>query len=988
MADKNRTKAQLIEELEALRAQVAALEQSEAGRARAEEAYRALVEHSLQGLAILQDDRIIFANAALAEILGYSVEELLALSLEEIKAAVHPEDWALIWGRYQDRLAGKPVPSRYEFRLIRKDGAVRRVEMFSSLIEYLGKPAAQTAFVDITERVQAEEELRLAKLVIENSPTVVIRWKAEEEEGWPVVFVSENVAQFGYSVEELLSGEVSYASIVHPDDLERMSREVREYSRAGYEDYRQEYRIVTKDGEARWLDDQTVVERDADGRVTHYQGVLTDITGRKQAEEEVKRRNRELALLNQVIAAATSTLEVEKVLEVTCRELALAFDVPQVAAALLNDEHTAITVVAEYLAEGRPSAMGDVIPLEGNPATQYVIQHKSPLAIADAQTDPRIAPVHELMERRGTVSLLIVPLVVRDEVVGTIGVDATERREFSAEESELAASAAAAVAQVLDSARLFESERRQRQLAERLRGIGLVVGSSLDLEQVLEFVLDQLAKVVPYDYSEVQLLQGDVAVVIAERNMQSDRPREFPLEESPYDQRLAQGDGPLLVPDLRECLGWKFVQGAEDVRCAIGLPLIVRDRVIGILNIFSREAGHFGQEDVEVVAAFAQQAAIAIENARLYRALEERAGALGQAIQERTAELQRAKERVEAILTNSPDAILLLDADGTIRTGNLAFHQTFGYQFDETYTQPLTALAGPAHAGLLAEAVQRVVDSGESARLEIVAQRKDETTFDAEVALGPIREGGEVHAMVCSLRDISALKEVERMKDAFVSNVSHELRTPITSIKLYLSLLESGRPDRRPGYMSVLMSEADRMARLIDELLDISRIDAGRIALTLEPLRLAELVEVALNHYLPQAEAKSLNLRAELSPALPALADSSQMAQVLNNLMTNAINYTSEGEVVILTGQAEREGRHYTTLTVRDTGQGIPEDELPHVFERFYRGEQVRQSGIRGTGLGLAIVKEIVEMHGGLIEMTSQVGVGTSVSVWLPSVEE
>jgi PAS domain S-box-containing protein len=987
MADKNRSKAQLIEELEALRAQVAALEQSEAGRAQAEEAYRTLVEHSLQGLAILQDDHIIFANTAVAEIFGYSVEELLSLSLGEIKATVHSEDWALIWGRYRDRLAGKPVPQRYEFRLIRKDGAVRRVEMFSSLIEYRGKPAVQAAFIDITERVQAEEELRLAKLVIENSPTVVIRWRAEEGKGWPVVFVSENVARFGYSVEELLSGEVSYASIVHPDDLERMSREVREYSEGGSECYRQEYRIVTKDGEARWLDDQTVVERDADGRATHYQGVLTDITERKQAEDEVKRRNRELALLNRVIAAATSTLEVEKVLEVTCRELALAFDVPQVAAALLNDEHTAITVVAEYLAEGRPSAMGEAIPLKGNPATQYVIQHKSPLAIADAQTDPRTAPVHELMERRGTVSLLIVPLMVRDEVVGTIGVDATERREFSAEESELAANAAAAVAQVLDGARLFESERRQRQLAERLRGIGLVVGSSLDLEQVLEFVLDQLAKVVPYDCSEVQLLHGDVAVVIAERNMQG-RPREFLLEEFPYDQRLAQGEGPLLVPDLHECMGWKFVQGVEDVRCAIGLPLIVRDRVIGILNVFSREAGLFSQEDVEVVAAFAQQAAIAIDNARLYRELEERAGALGQAIQERTAELRHAKERVEAILTNSPDAILLLDADGKIRTGNLAFHQTFGYQFDEAYTQPLTALAGPEHAGLLAEAVQRVVNSGELARLEIVAQRKDGTAFDAEVALGPIREGGEVHAMVCSLRDISALKEVERMKDAFVSNVSHELRTPITSIKLYLSLLESGRPDRRPGYMSVLASEADRMARLIDELLDISRIDAGRIELTLGPLRLAELVEVALNHYLPQAEAKSLNLRAELSPAPPALADSSQIAQVLNNLVTNAINYTSEGEVVILTGQAEREGRRYTTLTVRDTGQGIPEDEQPHVFERFYRGEQVRQSGIRGTGLGLAIVKEIVEMHGGLIEMDSQVGVGTSVGVWLPSVEE
>jgi PAS domain S-box-containing protein len=182
---------------------------------------------------------------------------------------------------------------------------------------------------------------------------------------------------------------------------------------------------------------------------------------------ELERRNQELALLNRVVAATTSRLEPNAVLETVCCELAKAFGAPQAAASVLNEARTECVVVAEYLAEGRPSAMGHVIPLEGNPATRYVVEKRAPLAVTDVQHDPRTAAFHHLTQERGTVSLLILPLMVRGETVGTMGVDLIERHEFTDEETALAFNAAAAAAQALENARLFE--QMQAALEERKR---------------------------------------------------------------------------------------------------------------------------------------------------------------------------------------------------------------------------------------------------------------------------------------------------------------------------------------------------------------------------------------------------------------------------------------------------------------------------------------------------------------------------------------
>jgi diguanylate cyclase (GGDEF)-like protein len=186
---------------------------------------------------------------------------------------------------------------------------------------------------------------------------------------------------------------------------------------------------------------------------------------RKQVEETLQKRLREMELLNRVMAAVTSTLEPNKILTITCRELATEFGLPQAAVALLNEEESALTVVAEYRQEGHPAALGTKIPVTNNASTEYVLQQRLPLQLENAQTDPRTELMHERERARGTVSLLLVPLVSHDRVIGTLGLNATDYRPFSAQEVTLAQNVAAAVTQRLENARLYTA--MQRELQER-----------------------------------------------------------------------------------------------------------------------------------------------------------------------------------------------------------------------------------------------------------------------------------------------------------------------------------------------------------------------------------------------------------------------------------------------------------------------------------------------------------------------------------------
>ena len=236
--------------------------------------------------------KILEWNPGAEKLFGYSAQEACGHRIDELITGSDPliRDEATSWTQQIQKFDDIPPTETVRYR---KDGtAVNVIVSVAPLFtaeEWVGVVAV---YSDITERKRSEEALQQANLVVENSPVVLFRWKACE--GWPVELVSKNVTQFGYTPEELLSGKVFFSSIVHPEDISRVVGEVTEYGQKGINNFQQEYRLITKDGKVRWVDDRTMVERDADGRITHYQGIVIDISDRKQAEEEIQRLNAEL----------------------------------------------------------------------------------------------------------------------------------------------------------------------------------------------------------------------------------------------------------------------------------------------------------------------------------------------------------------------------------------------------------------------------------------------------------------------------------------------------------------------------------------------------------------------------------------------------------------------------------------------------------------------------------------------------------------------
>jgi len=400
--------------------------------------------------------------------------------------------------------------------------------------------------------------------------------------------------------------------------------------------------------------------------------------------------------------------------------------------------------------------------------------------------------------------------------------------------------------------------------------------------------------------------------------------------------------------------------------------MLVGERLIGMIVLDKSEPGFYTPQHGRLAETFAAQAAIAMENARLHEEILDHAERLEQRVQERTAQLAAERARLEATLHSASDGIVVTDSAGDIVQANPVAQAW------------LTQTLAPEEAARLREAVRSVAARAEERPTELL----ELAGLDLEVNAAPISETGSEAAAVIAIHDVSHLKSLDRMKNRFVTNISHELRTPITTIKLYAHLMRQ-RPDKWEHYLETLAREADHQAHLVEDILEISRLDSGRSEMRPRPTPLDELTGAVVSSRREQAQERGLAL--EYRPAEPgpvALIDPDRMMQALGNLVENGIRHTPEGgRVTLSTAKQEADGRAWATVTIADTGMGIPGEELPHIFERFFRGAKPREMQLSGTGLGLSIVKEIVELHGGWVTVESEEGVGSTFVVWLPLAE-
>lgn len=357
---------------------------------------------------------------------------------------------------------------------------------------------------------------------------------------------------------------------------------------------------------------------------------------------------------------------------------------------------------------------------------------------------------------------------------------------------------------------------------------------------------------------------------------------------------------------------------------------------------------------------------------------------LSSRLQTTLREIAREKSRVEGILAYLNDGVVALDGEGQIIHLNPAAGRLLELETGEAYGQPWQEVAALSPVRRALEQAWR-----EQRPASVLLRRHNGEQF-LRVHFNPLREQEQGDGgLVLALQDVTEQERLDRMRREFVANVSHELRTPLTTVKSYVeTLLDGALEDRQVArpFLEVVGAETDRMARLVSDLLQLSQLDSQAVRWNWREVHLPDVLERVTRRWRPELEQKGLSFSVRAEPGLPRVrADADRLDQLLENLLSNAVKFTPGGGWIRVAMHSRGD---MVRTEIADSGIGIPEDDLSRIFERFYRADKARSRAQGGTGLGLSIARQIVEGHGGRIEIGSRPEEGTRVSFTLPRAGE
>jgi PAS domain S-box-containing protein len=510
---------------------------------------------------------------------------------------------------------------------------------------------------------------------------------------------------------------------------------------------------------------------------------------------------------------------------------------------------------------------------------------------------------------------------------------------------------------------------RQR---DYLLEISRALTEALDLATVLTRILQSTAELVAGQAGLVVLREDEgrwqirAHYGIPEPLLESFKPLLAVIPEHGEPRRFA-------LPEVNRRLRATTQAANLGLLHGVALPMVARNEVVGLIYIFRGYATAFSSNDRALLASFANQAAIAVHNARLYQ----------QTAQE--------KSRLDAILDGSADGILIMNAAHRVQRFNRALARMTGWNAAEAlgHLHDEVIRWARREPGLdLAEAEAGgwpLSQNPAPLYVEGDLLRKGGGYLPAGLTYAPLfDQNGRLVNLIVNVRDITKFREAEELKSTFISIISHELRTPVSLIKGYAETLlrEDARWDAAVvrDSLEVINEESDRLAEMIDNLLDASRLQAGAMRMNLAEVALDKLAERLVEKFRTQSDKHTFAVDFPADFPL-VMGDEARLTQVITNLLSNAIKYSPAGGRIRVEG---RVGPNQVSVSVSDQGPGIAGADLPHVFERFYRADSDLTKRVKGAGLGLYLAKAVIEAHHGQIQVASAPGAGTTFSFTLP----
>jgi PAS domain S-box-containing protein len=703
--------------------------------------------------------------------------------------------------------------------------------------------------------------------------------------------------------------------------------------------------------------------------------------------------------LLRIATAIETAATLDELLMLTLNEFVQGLGVSLCGVLLLDPAGETISLVSTFPPR---ISLPPPIPLRDLPLIQQAFQQRQPYQILDLTTMPQpgdrspvVLQLLGMLNEAQVRSLLVIPLVAQDTVIGALAFATLGQiRHFDDQEISVARLMASQLAAAITSFRMIEeASRREAELAT-LNDIAAAVTSSLDPREIYHLVMEKINQFFRVDAGSLLMLDDETGELVFVMTLEEG-------QEKLVGLRVPAGAG--IVGDVARTQQYAIVHDAEsdprfyravsdgigyNVHSILCVPIVVKGRTIGVIELLNKRTGHFTEEEAIRLTRMAATIGIAIENARLFQ------------------QVSTVRDRFEAIVNSTNDGILMADMRGVVVASNPAAAQIFHRSRESLIGCQLDELIDELMSRALVVEEPTWLNEGASHRVIEIELNDGPVRYVRHTTLPVLDTANMQIGRLALFEDIAKDRELARLREDYTGMLIHDLRAPLTAIMngIMMMLRGLGGPvsEQQRELLGIAYQGSQTMLEMVNTLLDISKMEQGRMNLNLEPLSPYALVDEAIERLRASIQQRRINLVQNLAISLPPIeADRDKIVRVLQNLIDNAVKFSPERGMVTIGGRylalashvagdvhpdlpfalPEMEAGEWLIYWVRDEGPGIPPQYHARIFEKF---GQVQQQKSRGTGLGLTFCKLAVEAHKGKIWLQSREGLGSTFAFALP----